>query len=304
MSSPAEIPADLFPGIARTELHSFLEKETNGYRFLSEKTVRQKIQPRDPAAYKHQFGHALIIAGSEGKGGAAVLCAKAALRTGCGLVTAWVPRNVQQALLVALPEAMTLTRNAGQDKTPDLSVYQSIGFGPGAGMDAAAVLRALLPAERPLVIDADGLTLLSQDRQLYMQLSDRVVLTPHAGEFDRLTAPHASAWERLHTQIGFSKKYATNLLLKGRYTSVTMPDGSVCFITSGNSGMATAGSGDVLTGIITSLLAQGYAAADAACIGACIHGAAGDMAAAEISMQGLIASDITEALGKWFAAGE
>ncbi|HEX7692433.1 MAG TPA: NAD(P)H-hydrate dehydratase [Sediminibacterium sp.] len=294
-----EIPSDIFPGIDRKEVKRFLSKETAGYTFVSKEWICRHTLPRDAAGHKHDFGHTCIIAGSEGKGGAAILCARAALRTGCGLVTAWVPKNVQQALLVALPEAMTLVRDPQENVVPDLARFQSVGFGPGVGMDAGSILVRLLQENCPLVIDADGITLLSQNRELYPLLSERIVLTPHAGEFDRMTHAHASVWERVHTQIRFSRQYQVTVLLKGRYTSVTSPDGKIFFNTTGNSGMATAGSGDVLTGIVASLLAQGYELPDAAVMAAYLHGTAGDMAAARISSAGLIASDIAEEIGKW-----
>jgi hydroxyethylthiazole kinase-like uncharacterized protein yjeF len=162
------------------------------------------------------------------------------------------------------------------------------------------LLHVLKDIKLPLVIDADGLTLLSQNPAWYSFLANNMVLTPHAGEFDRLTRKHASPFERFKTQLQFSKTYNVNLLLKGRYTSITTPGGKVYFNTTGNNGMATAGSGDVLTGIITSLLAQGYTAEDAAVLGAYLHGYAGDVMAEKRSRTSLIASDIIEGIGGFF----
>jgi len=290
---------DIFEGENVASIQQFFETATAGHAFVESPWVRQRILPRHPNAHKGDLGHMLLVAGSEGKTGAAILSAKAALRTGCGLLTAAIPAAAQTALLTVLPEAMVFVRQ----NTLDLPAgrYDAIGFGPGAGLDTGNMLHSLLTAQPcPLVIDADGLTILSKNRSWYDLLGASMILTPHVGEFDRLTQPHHSTLSRCQTQLAFSKKYGVHVLLKGRYTTVSTPGGYLYINTTGNNGMATAGSGDVLTGIIGSLLAQGYDTADAAALGAYLHGYAGDCAAKKRSRTSLIASDIIEGISDFF----
>lgn len=297
-----KLPADIFNGEVD---HAVIKKciERAGYNFycLGRKDIHKLIQPRAPAGHKGTFGHALIVAGSEGKSGAALLAGKAALRTGCGLLTVAIPASAIASLLVFLPEAMPVGCNEVKTSAMDLSRFQSIGFGPGAGMAAGDTLLHLLDsAVQPMLIDADGITLLSQNQDWYAKLTPRILLTPHPGEFDRLTKKHASDFDRFRSQMDFSRKYQVNVLLKGRYTSITTPDGKLYFNTTGNNGMATAGSGDVLSGIITSLLAQRYPVSVAAVLGAYLHGYAGDSKAGEMSQTALIASDIIAGVAGFF----
>lgn len=297
-----DITIDLFPGEKPALVEHFLQVTAGNYKVVDEEMIRKAVRPRDPAGHKGTFGHVFIIAGSEGRTGAAILCCKAALRSGCGLLTAWVPAAAQAALLTTLPEAMTIVREATVDTMlTAMENFSAIGFGPGVGMNASTILAELLAHKKqPLVIDADGLTLLSQAKECYELLSPQVILTPHPREFDRLTKEHRSAFERLQTQLSFSRQYSVYVLLKGRYTTVTTPAGNIYFNSTGNDGMATAGSGDVLTGIISSLLAQGYTPEIAAVLGAYLHGYAGDMAAEIHSRTSLIASDIIEGVEGFF----
>lgn len=301
------LPDDLFGGEENVEsVIQFLETNSTGYEYFDAAAICALIKPRELAAHKGLFGHALLIAGSEGKTGAAILTSKAALRAGCGLLTAWVPSNAVIPLLSALPEAMTAVRDdSTQIDIPALERFNAIGFGPGVGMQAGNALFQLLENNQlPLVIDADGLTLFSQHRDKYTLLAPHIILTPHPGEFDRLTQLHVSVFERCKTQLAFSKQYRVTILLKGRHTSITTPEGKIFFNATGNNGMATAGSGDVLTGIITSLLAQGYTTETAAVMGAYLHGYAGDRAAEYVSKTSLIASDIIEGISAFFLAFE
>jgi hydroxyethylthiazole kinase-like uncharacterized protein yjeF len=297
-----DLPNDIFPGENVASVKAFLQASATGYQFVDEAVIKAALRFRDPAAHKGTFGHTLIIAGSEGKSGAAILCCKAALRSGCGLLTAWVPPAAQVALLSSLPEAMTIVRESHAAKTfPPFDNFSATGFGPGVGMDAGPILAALLEnTTQPVVIDADGLTLLSYAKTSCRLLSPRIILTPHAREFDRLTKDHRTPFERLQSQLQFSRDHNVLVLLKGRYTSVTTPAGKIYFNTTGNDGMATAGSGDVLTGIISSLLAQGYAPETAAFLGAYLHGYAGDAAAKIHSKTSMIASDIIEGVEAFF----
>jgi hydroxyethylthiazole kinase-like uncharacterized protein yjeF len=291
---------DIFPDHDQAAIRQFFDTAATGYSFVDSEMISQYILPRKPDAYKGNFGHLLLIAGSEGKTGAAILSARAALRTGCGLLTAAVPVAAQAPLLTVLPEAMTIIRS-NAEPLPLLDRYNAVGFGPGIGFDTGPMLHELLLQQtRPMVIDADGITVLSQNQDWYELLTPSVILTPHAGEFDRLTQKHESQFARCQTQLAFSRRYGVHVLLKGRYTSISTPDGFLYFNTTGNSGMATAGSGDVLTGIIASLLAQGYESAAAAVLGAYLHGYAGDTMAEQLSKTSLVASDIIEGIPAFF----
>jgi hydroxyethylthiazole kinase-like uncharacterized protein yjeF len=267
-------------------------------------SIVKLIKPRAPEAYKGIFGHALIIAGSEGKAGASILSSNAVMRTGCGLLTAFVPETAVSPLLCSLPEAMVVSRESKDIAVlSSLSKYDAIGFGPGVGLDdesAGMLLHLLNHYHQSLVIDADGLNLLSENRDWYKLLNGNIILTPHSFEFDRLTQTHQSDAERIRTQVDFSKEHKVIVLLKGSHTSITTPEGQLYFNTTGNSGMATAGSGDVLTGVITSLCAQGYTPEMAAVLGAYLHGYAGDCAAIKYSKTSMIASDIIQCLSDFF----
>jgi hydroxyethylthiazole kinase-like uncharacterized protein yjeF len=280
----------------------FFQRAGAGYSCPDEKMIGKLIKPRDPAGHKGVFGHLWLVAGSAGKYGAAMLSAKAALRTGCGLLTVSIPLDALTALLTVVPEAMSLLRDdSAAPALPGMDRFNAIGFGPGVGMNAGPMLLQILQQSTlPMVLDADGLNILSQHKEWLPLLSERVVLTPHPAEFDRLTRAHETKLERLQSQLAFSRQYNVTVLLKGKYTSVTTAAGQLFFNTTGNSGMATAGSGDVLTGIIGSLLAQGYNPADAAVAGAYLHGYAGDRAAAKHSKTAMIASDIIEGVGEFF----
>jgi len=277
--------------------------------YTTNENITALIKPRSPIAHKSNFGHALIIAGSLGKIGASILSSEAALRSGCGLVTSAIPESAIGALLIVLPEAMTLVRDDSKAFVfDDINKFNAVGFGPGVGLteQSSILLKYLLMhhGKIPLVIDADGLTLLSQNPSWYSDLNTHVMLTPHPGEFDRLTHIHNSGEERFKTQLEFSHKNNVYVLLKGSNTCITGPNGKAYFNSTGNQGMATAGSGDVLTGIITSLCAQKYEVLDALRIGAFLHGYAGDIAAKEVSQTSLIASDIIMHISDFFLAFE
>ncbi len=275
--------------------------QQKGYIFLDENEIRNIIIPRPENGHKGTFGHALIIAGSAGKIGASILSAKAALRTGCGLLTAMIPEEAVIPLLSHLAEAMVLSPPEINDL--DFDKYEAIGFGPGIGTSepAISILNALLLNYKgKLVIDADGLNILAKHKDWFRLLDSNVVLTPHPGEFDRITHQHSSGLERFKTQLNLSVKYKVTIVLKGHYSSITTADGNAYFNSTGNSGMATAGSGDVLTGIITSLCAQGYEPGKAARLGVYLHGFAGDFEAAKNSKTSLVASDIINGITAFF----
>lgn len=260
-------------------------------------------QERDPFAHKGMFGHAMLICGSYSKMGAAVLSAKAALRSGVGLLTVHVPRCGVEILQTAVPEAM-LSVNTGKDfcqlPLPDIARHTAIGIGCGWGQEthSAEFLRELLKKNhQPMVLDADALNILAQFPDFQELIPENSILTPHLKEFERLWGmPAKHHEERLKQQKEWSRRHKVIIVLKGAYTCITSPQGISYFNTTGNPGMATAGSGDVLTGVITGLLAQKFPPMLAAFGGVYLHGRAGDDAKRLHGERALIASDIIQAL--------
>jgi hydroxyethylthiazole kinase-like uncharacterized protein yjeF len=284
----------------------FIEKENTSHFYLDEVMIRDMVKPRSAFSHKGTFGHALIIAGSKGKIGASILSGLSTLRTGCGLLTMHIPGGGVDAVHSSLPEAMVIADSNEDyitDHINDVTKFNAIGFGPGVDKEkeTAHVLKMLIQnASQSLVIDADGLNIVSENLTWLQFMNGSTILTPHPGEFDRLTKKHSLGFERYQTQLEFSKKYGVYIVLKGHYTSITTPSGLTFFNTTGNNGMATGGSGDVLTGIITSLCAQGYSPLHASLLGVYLHGYAGDRAAEDESKTSLIASDIIEHIPAFF----
>jgi len=275
------------------------------YHYVLRETVRPMIKERNKFDHKGTYGHALLIAGSYGKAGAATLSAGAALRTGAGLVTVHTPSSAVLALQAALPEAMVSPDSGTGNVTvlPDLGPYDAIGAGPGLGTDpdTVSVLKDLLKnISVPLVLDADALNILAQNREWLDLLPPETVLTPHPGEFRRLTGTESTDFRLMQEQKDFAVRHRCVVVLKGAHTSVALPDGRVFFNSTGNPGMATGGSGDVLTGMITSLLAQGYDPSGAAVTGVYLHGLAGDIALRIHSEESVIAGDILMNIGRAF----
>lgn len=281
----------------------FESKTPTQFEFTTIKDIY--LHSRSSFAHKGKFGHALIIAGSKGKIGAAVLASKACINSGCGLVTTHVPSHGNNILQSSVPEVMTSIDSDEWfiSRFPDTQVYSAIGIGPGLGTDASTInafTQFLQSNSQQLVIDADALNILSTHKELLSQLPSHTILTPHPGEFDRLTHKHTNGYERLLTQIEFSKTYKVIVVLKGKYTSISYPDGQVCFNSSGNPGMATAGSGDVLTGIIVSLVCQAYSIDDAVKIAVCIHGLSADLLLLDETVETVTAQKIIGNLAKAF----
>jgi NAD(P)H-hydrate epimerase len=261
---------------------------------INKKLVTQYIRPRNKEGFKKSFGHVLIIAGSKGKMGAAILCTSAALHNGCGMVTAFIPKSIESALIIACPEAMTIV---GQKiETLDLTAYDAIAIGPGMGLSKLArfiIQYVIMNFNGPIVIDADALTLIANDLSV---LSFNHILTPHPLEFARLQGADYDHLHRVMQAKNFIKTYPVILVLKGTKTIVACSSETMMFNTSGNDGMATAGSGDVLTGMIASICAQKYLPFEAACIGVYMHGLAADYAIQNQSKASLVASDIIKNL--------
>ncbi|KAF0237845.1 MAG: hypothetical protein FD181_1525 [Prolixibacteraceae bacterium] len=291
------LPIRLHPdGIAQTSTDFYLIEKEN---------VQQIIQKRSRFGHKGTYGHALLIAGSYGKMGAAVLASKACLRSGAGLLTTHVPHLGYSIIQTAVPEAMASVDQHEYMFTefPDLSQFSAIGAGPGIGLksNTKKALSGLLgKSDVPLVIDADALNILAENKNWLEKLPENSILTPHPGEFKRLAGDTENSWLRIQQQIEFSKRYKVIVVLKGAFSTVSMPGGRVFFNSAGNPGMATAGSGDVLTGIILGLLAQGISPENAALTGVYIHGLAGDLAVRQLSEYSLVAGDIVKFLGKAF----
>jgi ADP-dependent NAD(P)H-hydrate dehydratase / NAD(P)H-hydrate epimerase len=285
-----------------------LEKESRvrGMHIAVTDSLASRIlRPRSRFSHKGSYGHALLLAGRYGSMGAAVLSARSALRSGAGLLTARVPSCGVNIMQIAVPEAMCSVDEHKHHLTglPKLDGFSAVGVGPGIGLEgdtANALKRLIQDCRVPMVLDADALNLLAANRTWLDFLPAGTVLTPHPKEFDRLAGASARGFERWQRQQEFAKRYNCVVLLKGAYTSVCNPAGQTFFNMTGNPGMATAGSGDVLTGIILGLLAQGYLPTEAAILGAYVHGSSGDLAAEHGSMPSLVAGDIVDGLGDAF----
>lgn len=278
----------------------FLRTQTFQYELVHPSLILQIKKPRDHFAHKGRFGHVLLIAGSFGKMGAAVLAARACIHSGAGLLTCFLPRCGYQIMQTSVPEAMVITdENERMLATlpDDIEHYDSIGIGPGIGTTNETQRLVSFICKRyhkPLVIDADGINCLSLQKNWNDYLTTGTILTPHPKEFDRLFGSHQSDFERLDTAKEKSRQYGIVILIKSHHTIIVTPGGYVYFNSTGGSGMAKGGSGDVLTGLITSLLAQGYTSTEAAILGVYLHGLAGDMAAQSRSEEAMSASDIIE----------
>lgn len=283
--------------------------EGNKNCFITDEWVASFLHKRSVFAHKGSFGHALLIAGSRGMTGALQLSAKACLRSGVGLLTLHIPSTAYSIVQTAVPEAMAECDEeencVSTLNLKNLGKYSAIGIGPGLGRgdEASRCLKQLLQFyPRPILCDADALNLLSENPTWMEFLPAGSVLTPHIGELERLVGPCCDADERLERTRGLARRYRCVCLVKGAFTAVVCPDGKVYFNTTGNPGMATGGSGDVLSGIILSFMAQGYTAVQAASAGVFLHGLSGDLALEEESEESLIASDLIACLGKAFKA--
>lgn len=284
----------------------YIEKTDTQYTILEESEVRKRIKQRGDFAHKGDMGHACLIAGSYGMAGAAILASRACLRSGAGKVTVHTPGCNRDIMQISVPEAIVeVDRDEETFTQPtDSGAYSAIGIGPGLGLvegTAIALMTQIRNAKAPVVLDADALNLLASHKAWLQQLPDGMIFTPHPKELDRMCdLVQSDDYERLQKACEMAQRITGYVLLKGHYSALCLPDGQVIFNSTGNSGMATAGSGDVLTGIITALLARGYSSLDAVMVGMYIHGLAGDFAAREIGKESLIASDIIQYLPKAF----
>jgi len=282
-----------------------IEDMETDYRTIELEEIRSLLPRRSKFAHKGTFGHALMISGCYGMMGAALLAGESCLRSGTGLVTLHVPKFGYSIVQSAFPEAIVSLDQSDIlfSEPPELSLYSAIGIGPGLGCkpNSGKGLKMLLErVEVPLVIDADGLNILAQHPEWYEILPEGCILTPHPKEFDRLAGESTSSYDRHLKQREFATKHKVVVVLKGAHTGIASPDGAYWLNTTGNPGMATGGSGDVLTGLITGLLAQGISPLNAALTGVYLHGLAGDLAAEASSEEALIAGDMNLYLGEAF----
>ncbi len=271
------------------------------HSLITLKSVKKILKPRSKFDHKGKFGHALLIAGSKGKMGACILASRSALRSGLGLLTVHVPQSGYIIIQTAVPEAM-----ATVDQSSDFfsgreieDFYTTVGIGPGLGQAPETVnaLEYLLTSfKKPIVLDADALNILSANPKLLALIPQGSILTPHPGEFERLVGKWVDDFDKLEKLKDLAVRIQSVVILKGAYTVIASPDKKLIFNSTGNPGMATGGSGDVLTGILTGLLAQSYSTTDASIIGVYLHGLAGDLAAREKGQKSLIAGDIVDFL--------
>lgn len=283
----------------------FLDGLHTPYFFLTKSYVQPLLKKRNKFSHKGNFGHALLVTGSKGKMGAAVLATNAALHSGSGLVTTFVPQCGYDIIQTSCPEAMCLTSTEMEYLVGeiDLTNFQSIGIGPGIGTEPSTcelVLKIIQQANCPLVIDADALNIFSRHPDFMKYIPKNSILTPHPKEFDRLFGSSKTAYDRLQKQLEQSKAHSMYILLKGAHSSLSTPSGEVYFNSTGNPGMAKGGSGDVLTGMITSILASNHSPKEAVILAMYLHGLAGDKAQEQFTEYSMSATQLIDCIPKAF----
>ena len=275
----------------------FIDCHVSQLFYTSLEDIQSITKERTKNSHKGTFGHALFIGGSYGKVGAARLASEACLRAGVGLLTSFVPKCAYVIMQSTVPECMLITSETVTtvSQLPEIRDYEGIAIGPGLGqendcLETLAIL--LISCQKPLVIDADGLNLIAKNPHLLVHLPENSILTPHQKEFERLAGETTDLSDQLEKASEFSKSHQIILVLKGANSAICLPNGEIYFNSTGNPGMATAGSGDVLTGILLSLIAQGYSPKEAAILGVFKHGEAGDKGADQLGQSALLARDI------------
>ena len=284
----------------------YMRHTHSNYTMLEAEDLRPMLLSRNDFAHKGSMGHALLIAGSYGMAGAAILAARACLRSGAGKLTIHTPKRNCDIMQISVPEAVLQIDYEDayfSDAVPS-EEYDALGIGPGLGQvegTAIALMAQLRRTQAPVVLDADALNILGNHKTWMQQLPKSLILTPHPKEFDRLSGSRSSDdYERLMKAVDMAVRLQVFIILKGHHSALCLPDGQVVFNTTGNSGMATAGTGDVLTGIITGLLARGYHQREACQLGMYLHGLAGDLAMQEKGKESLVASDLIDKLPEAF----
>ena len=283
--------------------HEYINRVKVSKFFMQKRDIAPMLKQRRIFSHKGTFGHALLIAGSYGKMGAAILASRGCLRSGVGLLHTHIPKTGYSIMQTATPETMlSIDRYENYfSEVPDLSLYNAVGVGPGLGKEhqSQMALKLLIQNyKNPIVFDADALNILAENKTWLSFLPKNSILTPHPKEFERLAGKWSDDYDKLKKLREFSSKYNVYVVLKGAFTATCFPDKTIYFNSTGNPGMATAGSGDVLTGMITGLLAQGYTPGIAAVVGVYLHGLAGDLAARKKGQEGMVAGDIIENIGK------
>lgn len=277
-----------------------IQNQESEYFYLSNEFIPHFHKSRNKFSHKGNYGHAVVIGGSYGKIGANILTTKAILKSGAGLVTSYVPKCGYEILQTSFPEAMVLT-DFSEDKIiqfPEVEKFNAIAIGPGMGTDEKTMrafeqfLNESDLKTKSLVLDADAINLLSQNNDLLYKLPENTILTPHIGELKRLIGDWKDEYERIEITKEFAQKYKLILISKNAHTAIFSSTGEVYFNSTGNPGMATAGSGDVLTGIITGQLAKGFDTLNSAVFGVYLHGLSGDLAKQQLGEESLTASDI------------
>lgn len=283
---------------------SFYHYTDSAYETLEMDAIVSLIRKRNRFTHKGNFGHGLLMAGSKGKMGAALLAAQAALRTGIGLLTCHIPACGSGLMQATIPESMVSSDESEYEISsfPNMiDSFSAVGIGPGIGQSdkTGELLKKLLVSyQKPIVIDADALNILAKSPSLLTTLPPHSILTPHPGEFKRLFGETSNDFELIEKAIYQSKELNVFILLKGHHSLIACPSGTHFFNTTGNAGMARGGAGDALTGILTALLAQGYSSEDALKVGVYLHGLAGDFAASESTKQGMTITDLIASMGK------
>jgi len=280
---------------------SFIDATESNFHITEEDEIRQSIIPRKRFAHKGTFGHGLLIAGSYGMAGASILASQACLRSGIGLLTVHVPIHNHDILQTTVPEAIVHTdiHERYFAQPTHLNRYQALAIGPGIGQEedtALAMMEQIQGTTLPIVLDADAINILSTHRNWLSRIPKRCILTPHIGELERLVGKCMDTYERLTKVKELATYLQSYIIVKGAWSAIVTPEGKYHFNPTGNSGMATAGSGDVLTGILLALLAQGYSREETCRIGVYIHGLAGDIAAEKMTSVSMKAGDIIDAL--------
>lgn len=289
------------------DLHpDYLNNTKFDSEMLNVEIIKSIYKPRNRFSHKGNFGHALLIGGSYGKMGAAVLAAKACLHSGVGLLTCFIPKSGYVIMQTSIPEAMVMTdehENFVSQLPNEIDNYHSIGIGPGIGTSPETqnlISFITRRYKKPFIIDADGLNCLAIQKSLIEQLPANSILTPHPKEFDRLFGNHTNDFDRMTTARNKAREHSVIIVLKGHHTMIATPGGNVFFNSTGNAGMAKGGSGDVLTGIITALVAQSYDPVQASIMAVFLHGLAGDFAATISSQESMTATDIINQLSAAF----
>jgi hydroxyethylthiazole kinase-like uncharacterized protein yjeF len=283
----------------------FIKSLQSPYQLVKEDDIKAMLKPRARFSHKGTFGHALIIAGQAKTMGAALLCSSACVYAGAGLTTACIPQSGLTALNNYQAEVMAIVRQEYEQPDLELEKYSVVALGPGLGTneDALTLLKNVLDGyDKPVVIDADGLNLLAAHPKLLCDLSAGSIISPHMKEFDRLFGEHSSWWQRLQTLRVKAQELQICIVLKNSYTITATPEGMLYFNSTSNSAMAVGGMGDVLTGIITALLAQNYTPEQACLMGVYLHGKAGDELAMpnrlHVVLPGQVAAHIPVTLAK------